>query len=122
MMIGLMIIQISIKFRPVLWILRKFVLPKPGEGPSKKQREEGFFQLNIIGSINNTNKISLAINGNSDPGYSATAKMITEAALSVLLDKENIPKVYGVLTPASGIGINIVDRLKEKEIYFSINE
>lgn len=122
MFIGLIIIQLFIKFRPLLWILRKLGLPKPGEGPSKKQREDGFFQLNLFGSIKKTKKISLNIIGDSDPGYSATAKMITEAALSILLDEEKIPKAYGVLTPAAGIGCNIVNRLEDKGICFNFDK
>ena len=122
MYIGLIIIQLFIKFRPLLWILRKLGLPKPGEGPSKKQREDGFFQLNLFGSIKKTKKISLNIIGDSDPGYSATAKMITEAALSILLDEEKIPKAYGVLTPAAGIGCNIVNRLEDKGICFNLDK
>ena len=122
MFTGLILIQIFIKFRPLLWILRKFGLPKPGEGPSKKQREDGSFQLNLLGSIKKTKKISLNIIGDSDPGYSATAKMITEAALSILLDEEKIPKAYGVLTPAAGIGCNIVNRLEDKGICFNLEK
>jgi len=121
MLIGLGIIQISINNRPLLWILKKFNLPKPGEGPSKEERENGFFKMNIIGSINNIEKNSLSVIGDSDPGYSATAKMLTESALSVLLEKEKIPKAFGVLTPASGIGVTLVERLKGKGINFILN-
>jgi short subunit dehydrogenase-like uncharacterized protein len=120
MLIGLGMIQISINNRPLLWILKKFNLPKPGEGPSKEERENGFFKMNIIGSINNIEKNSLSVIGDSDPGYSATAKMLTESALSVLLEKEKLPKALGVLTPASGIGVILVERLKDKGINFII--
>jgi len=122
MFIGLVIIQISLNVRPLLWCLRKFNLPSPGEGPSKETRDNGFFKLDIIGSMDDIKKISLTVTGDSDPGYSATAKMITESALSVLLDQDRIPKVHGVLTPASGIGVVLAERLKDKGINFSINE
>ncbi len=122
MFIGLVIIQICLKVRPLLWCLRKFSLPSPGEGPSKETRDNGFFKLELIGSMENIKKVSLTVTGDSDPGYSATAKMITESALSVLLDQDRIPKVHGVLTPASGIGAVLAERLKDKGINFSINE
>ena len=48
--------------------------------------------------------------------------MITEAALSILLDEEKIPKAYGVLTPAAGIGCNIVNRLEDKGICFNLDK
>ena len=53
---------------------------------------------------------------------SATAKMITESSLSILLNNEKIPEKYGVLTPASGIGLVIIDRLKDKGITFTLDQ
>ena len=122
MFIGLVLIQISLKVRPLLWFLRKFFLPSPGEGPSKEIRDNGFFKLDIIGSIDNIKKIRFTVTGEGDPGYSATAKMITESALSILLNQDGIPKVSGVLTPAAGIGVVLAERLNDKGFNFSINE
>ena len=122
MFIGLVIIQISLKVRPLLWFFRKFFLPSPGEGPSKEIRDNGFFKLDIIGSMDNIKKIRFTVTGEGDPGYSATAKMITESALSILLDEDRIPKVSGVLTPAAGIGVVLAERLNDKGFNFSINE
>ena len=122
MFIGLVLIQISLKVRPLLWFLRKFFLPSPGEGPSKEIRDNGFFKLDIIGSMDNIKKIRFTVTGQGDPGYSATAKMITESALSILLNQDRIPKVSGVLTPAAGIGVVLAERLNDKGFNFSINE
>ena len=121
MLIMLASLQLSMKVRPLLWILRKIVFPKPGEGPSNQKRIDGFFKLKIIGLKNNIQKISITIIGDSDPGYSATAKMLTESSLSILLNNEKIPDNYGVLTPASGIGLVIIDRLKDKGITFTLD-
>ena len=40
--------------------------------------------MKLIGYINKITKISVTVAGDSDPGYSATAKMLTEAALSII--------------------------------------
>ncbi len=117
----LVLIQFSIRSNLVLWIFKKTFLPKPGEGPSKHQLQSGFFKLKIIGSINEIQKNSVTVIGDSDPGYSATAKMLTESAISILLNKNEIPKQYGVLTPASGIGLSLIERLKGKGIIFKID-
>ena len=122
MLIMLASLQLSMKVRPLLWILRKIVFPKPGEGPSNKKRVDGFFKLKIIGLKNNIQKITITIIGDSDPGYSATAKMLTESSLSILLNNEKIPDNYGILTPASGIGLVIIDRLKDKGITFTLDQ
>ena len=44
-----------------------------------------------------------------------------EAALSIILDKDKLPKSYGVLTPASGIGLILIDRLNDKGISFIVD-
>ena len=121
MLTTLGLLQASIKSKILFQILKNMVLPKPGEGPSENKMKDGFFTMKLIGYINNVPKISVTIAGDSDPGYSATAKMLTESALSMLLDRDKIPKSYGVLTPASGIGLTLIDRLNDKNISFTVD-
>ncbi|MBW3576032.1 MAG: enoyl-ACP reductase, partial [Actinobacteria bacterium] len=45
-------------------------------------------------------------------GYAATAVMLGEAALCLALDEDRLPPRAGVLTPATGIGTPLVDRLR----------
>ena len=52
----------------------------------------------------------------------AFAKMLTESAISILVNEDKIPKAYGVLTPASGIGLILIDRLRYRGISFTIDE
>ena len=47
--------------------------------------------------------------------------MITESALSILLNKDEIPESFGVLTPASAMGPIVIGRLKTKGITFTID-
>ena len=121
MLFTLVFLQFSLRSNLLLWILKKIVFPKPGEGPSKPKMENGFFKLKIIGFIKQMQKNSVTVIGDSDPGYSATAKMLTESAISILLNENKTPKKYGVLTPASGIGLVLIERLKGKGISFKID-
>ena len=119
MLIGLACLKLAISFRPSLWFLRTFFLPAPGDGPSKENRESGHFKVVLVGSVDD-NKISCIVTGDQDPGYAATAKMLSESALSMLLNRKSIPDISGVLTPASGIGDIIVSRLRDKGVTFKI--
>ena len=121
MLIILAFLQFSLGSNLLLWILNKTIFPRPGEGPSKGKMRSGFFKLKIIGSINEMQKNSVTVLSDSDPGYSATAKMLTESAICILLNQNKIPKKYGVLTPASGIGLALIERLKGKGISFKID-
>ena len=122
MLITLGILQLSLKTKLLFTVLKKIVLPKPGEGPSLHSMKNGFFKMKIIGHIDKLKISSVIIEGDSDPGYSATAKMLTESALSILLNKDKIPKTFGVLTPASALGLVLIDRLKNKGISFKLDK
>jgi len=121
MLMTLFFLQLSLRTNLLIWILKKTIFPKPGEGPSKHKMKNGFFKMKIIGFMNKIRKNSVTVTGDSDPGYSATAKMLTESAICILLNENKIPKKYGVLTPASGIGLILIERLKEKGISFTID-
>ena len=116
--LGLTIFFMKYKFS--LNILKKYVFPSPGEGPSYDERKNGFFKIRLVGYTDKNKQLSMVINGDSDPGYSATAKMITESALSIILNEQNIPTNAGVLTPATGIGKILAERLKNNGITFTL--
>ena len=96
------------------------ILPKPGQGPSKQKRDNGYFKLELVGINGRTRMKSVIGEGNSDAGYSGTAKMITESALSLILNTNEIPNSFGVLSTASGIGRIVSKRLERKGIKFSM--
>ena len=96
------------------------MLPKPGQGPSKHKRDNGYFKMELVGINGKTRNKSIVVEGDSDAGYSGTAKMITESALSLILNANEIPNTFGVLSTASGIGRFVAKRLETKGIKFII--
>ena len=98
-----------------LWkkLTQKF-LPEPGEGPSKRQRENGFFNIALFAKINDGSWIRAKVTGDMDPGYGSTSKMLGEAAVSLALDGERLGDHFGVLTPATAMGETYLERLKTK--------
>jgi short subunit dehydrogenase-like uncharacterized protein len=51
-----------------------------------------------------------------DPGYGDTSKMISECALALLEDE--LPEVFGFLTPAVSMGDALLTRLPQAGIQF----
>jgi len=96
-------------------LLAERVLPKPGEGPSRESIERGYFVSRFVGEAPGVDA-RLIIRGQRDPGYGATARMITESALALLQDAR--VSEGGVLTPASAIGLQLVPRLERVGIRF----
>jgi short subunit dehydrogenase-like uncharacterized protein len=53
--------------------------PKPGEGPSREERENGFYDLmflgeNVAASPSALQRLSVTVKGDRDPGYGSTSK------------------------------------------------
>ena len=51
-----------------------------------------------------------------------TAKFIAETGISLAMDDEKLPKMYGVLTPSTGLGLTLLERLRLKGVDFYIGE
>jgi short subunit dehydrogenase-like uncharacterized protein len=84
--------------------------PKPGEGPSKAEREAGFYDIVFIGIADDGRKVTVSVKGDRDPGYGSTSKMLAEAAICLVRDTKEAPG--GVWTPGALMGSNLVDRLE----------
>ena len=119
------IISLLIFFPITRWLL-KFIVPKPGQGPDEKTRENGFFKMHFWGRGNNQQGESKIIKGkieafNGDPGYKQTAKMSCETALCLVQDGDKIPNdssSYGIVTPAVACDAVLIERLNQKGILF----
>ena len=85
------------------------ISPKPGQGPNKKERENGYFSLRFFVFQKDGNKSIFKVTGDRDPGYGSTSKMLAESA--VCLAKDRLEENYGVLTPSYAMGDSILDRL-----------
>ncbi len=104
--------------------LRKLIrplLPKPGEGPSKETMENGFFDSFFSAEVGGGEKKLFRVHGKGDPGYKVTSKFVCESALTLIKEREKLPggQGYGgVLTPASGLGQPLIDRLSSNGVNF----
>ena len=56
--------------------------PKPGEGPSKEERENGLYDLLFVALAPDGRQVRVAVRGDRDPGYGSTSRMIAEKATS----------------------------------------
>ena len=100
---------------PTRALLKALVLPKPGEGPSRERRNNGFFDIRLYGRRGKT-ELRGAVTADSDPGYGATSRMLAESALCLALDGEQLPVGGGSWTPATALGTRLRHRLENAEI------
>jgi short subunit dehydrogenase-like uncharacterized protein len=83
--------------------------PKPGEGPSKEERESGMYDLLFVAIAPDGRQVRAAVKGDRDPGYGSTAKMISECAICLLRDTPDLPA--GIWTPGAAMSHRLIQRL-----------
>ena len=97
-------------FRPTRALLDR-LLPKPGEGPSEDAQARGRFRMEVTAEATNGARYRTTVAAPYDPGYSGTAVMLGQVALSLVEDVDDLPDAAGVLTPATALGAPLVERL-----------
>jgi short subunit dehydrogenase-like uncharacterized protein len=85
-------------------------VPKPGEGPSKEQRESGSYDLLFMALAPDGRQARAAVKGDRDPGYGSTSKMISECAICLLRDASDVPG--GIWTPGAAMQHKLIKRLE----------
>jgi len=83
---------------------------QPGEGPSRAERDAGSYDVLFIGHNLAGQTCRVSVQGDRDPGYGSTSKMISEAAICLLQDAPQTPG--GIWTPASSMGQKLIARLQ----------
>ena len=113
-------ISVLVLMSPLKRAVKPF-LPKPGEGPSETVQENGWFDCKYIVETEDGEKSVFNMNAKGDPGYKVTAKLISECALCLIEDADDLPggsEYGGVLTSASGLGNPLISRLTKVGVNF----
>lgn len=83
---GLGLFLAGVVIPPTRSLMERFLLPKPGEGPSPEQQLAGRYDLRFFGRTDAGQTLRTKVTGDRDPGYGSTSKMLGQAALSLALD------------------------------------
>lgn len=97
--------------KPIRALMKRTVLPDQGEGPTPKEREQGFFKLRFFGETSDGERFSVRVTGDRDPGYGSTAKMLSEAAVCLATQTAKGSVEGGFWTPSTALGEALKERL-----------
>ncbi|MEA3263310.1 MAG: saccharopine dehydrogenase NADP-binding domain-containing protein [Pseudomonadota bacterium] len=93
--------------------------PKPGEGPTPEERENGFYDVLFVGEWPEGTELRYGVKGRYDPGYGSTSRMIAETGIALL----DCTAPGGIATPGALLGEALVKRLQDHaEITFAVEE
>lgn len=112
MTLGLGMFMMLASLSPTRAFLEKFVVPKPGEGPSPEEQENGFYDLRFFGKTDAGDVLRTKVTGDRDPGYGSTAKMLAQAGLCLATDMPKEGLAGGFWTPATAMGDKLIERLE----------
>ena len=102
--------------------LRKLIekrMPKPGEGPTEEERARGHYVVRLHGETGGLRLVA-KVADQFDPGYAGTARLLGEAARC--LAEDELTSGGGVMTPASAMGMSLVERLVTVGVTFDVAE
>jgi short subunit dehydrogenase-like uncharacterized protein len=86
-------------------------VPRPGEGPSREEREAGHYDLLFVAIAPDGRQVRASVKGDRDPGYGSTCKMISECAICLLRDTPDVKA--GFWTPGAAMGDRLIKRLTD---------
>ncbi len=109
---GVGLLTVAAQVRPVRDFLKGKV--PQGSGPDSAKREKSWFTVDFVGEAGGQT-VRTRVSG-GDPGYTETAKMLSEAALCLALDDN--PETSGQVTPAQAMGDALLTRLQAAGIRF----
>lgn len=104
----------ALGFGPARELLRRFVLPKPGQGPSQRERDSGRYEVLFIGDTAQGQRLRAVVRGDRDPGYGSTCKLISESALCLAQETGHDKAGGGIWTPGAAMGLELVRRLQAR--------
>jgi len=98
---------------PSRYLLERFVVPKPGEGPSPEAQEKGGYDFRFFGRTESGEAMTVRVTGDRDPGYGSTGKILGEAVVCLALETPKADVPGGFWTPATVMGEKLRGRLVE---------
>ncbi|ENX41443.1 saccharopine dehydrogenase family protein [Acinetobacter sp. NIPH 2100] len=114
---GLAAFMLAAVSKPVSQVMERYLLPKPGEGPTPEQQLAGRFDLRFVGKTDTGQSLKIKVTGDRDPGYGSTGKMLGQAALSLAIDHaksgEKMSRDGGFWTPATMFDDRFIQRLSD---------
>jgi short subunit dehydrogenase-like uncharacterized protein len=88
--------------------------PQPGQGPTPRELEEGFYDVLFIAQLDDGQSLKVSVSCDEDPGYLSTSKMLAESAMALAFDVTRDQTPGGCWTPAAALNESLLKRLTER--------
>jgi short subunit dehydrogenase-like uncharacterized protein len=97
-----------------------WVAPKSGEGPGEEALSQTGYAFDLFALSESGRKLRARMDAQGHPGYRSAPEMAVTAAVGLARGTLGNTPHFGVVTPATGLGIEAVDAMREAGLAFSI--
>jgi len=95
--------------------------PGAGKGPSAASLDEVDYRLDLDARSASGRRATATLRGQGNPGYRSSPNVLVEAALALAQD-DRLPDRYGVLTPATALGLPLLDRFAPAGLELAVGD
>jgi len=113
---GLIIFGALLVFPPTRWLLQKFVLPAPGQGPTKAECEAASYKVKFV-ATSGSDQVDVLIDAVGDASCISTTCCLAESAMSLSVDADKLDSDAGVTTTAAAMGDVLLGRLNATPLF-----
>ncbi len=92
--------------------------PAPGDGPRPEDLDAWSYRLDVRATDDRGGHQDVVVEGDGHPGYKSTSRMLGEAALALADPDAGLPDGAGFLTPATALGLVVLERMGEAGLRF----
>ena len=92
--------------------LTEWLAPDPGAGPTEDVLSGMGYAFDVFASTAKENRWHGRVEAQGHPGYRSTPEMVVAAALGLASGALGQTPYHGIVTPATGLGIEAVDALR----------
>jgi len=103
--------------------LRKLIdwfSPKSGEGPTEDVLAHTGYAFDIFATSANGKTLRGRLDAQGHPGYRSTPEMVVTAAVGLARGTLGRTPHFGIVTPATGLGIEAIGAMREAGLVFSV--
>lgn len=97
------------------------VAPRPGGRPSRASLDAIDYRIDMRARSTNGARRDAIVTGMGHPGYRSSANILAEAGIALARDR-SLPSRHGVLTPATGLGLEFLDSLATAGLSFNFGQ
>ena len=103
--------------------LRKLIevfAPKPGVGPSEAMLAGSGYALEVFATSTGGQRFHGRVTATGHPGYRSTPEMMVTAGIGLARGELGLAPHFGIVTPATGLGLEAVEALRDAGVVFSV--